>query len=109
MYSLHKVKELDRWSRNGGRSYLISFNGAIYNFETDRIYTIVVDGRGDRYNISVRDGRGHREIGKGHIEGAKVIMDYLKPLPKYKDILKEIDAQIYVEQDIKHFIENVLI
>lgn len=113
-YTLHQVKRLDRWPSCGTHAPLCDFNGKIYHHGTNRIYTVVIewDRHNDDtpYNISVRNGRGHQELGTGTIDKDGTIILYdINTLPKYKSHIDKICAEADLRCDIKDFIETVLL
>ena len=113
-YTLHQVKKLDRWPSDGTHAALCDFNGKIYHYGTNRIYTIVVEwnrfNENIPYSISIRNGRGRQEIGHGTIDNSgSVLIDEINTLPKYKNQVDKICAEADLRVDIKEFIENVLL
>lgn len=113
-YTLHQVKRLDRWTSCGTHAPLCDFNGKIYHYGTNRIYTVVIEWNRHNddtpYNISVRNGRGYQELGRGTIDNDGTIrLDEINILPKYKSHIDKICAEADLRSDIKEFIETVLL
>lgn len=113
-YTLHQVKRLNRWVSCGTHAPLRDFNGKIYHYGTNRIYTVVIEWNRHNddipYNISIRNGRGYQELGNGIIDNEGTIIIYrINTLPKYKSHIDKICAEADLRCDIKDFIETVLL